>query len=242
MAIQTFFLHRHEDLAKYTEFQKQLTLFLSSRNFLVLLLFNSRTRLKQQRQKLYDINNDDDSRNNQRSDTEHVRPTSPSLPCFWCSCPGLWLCCFPSTSWPGWHASLCSACNCETHNEVHFTARYLMTTSTYPPENPSGLVHTYVGIFKKSIFFYRFFGKLVQGEDLQKTLFNCLCVYRKQEFSGLSLLFDDIFCVHKQTAKRNTTRIALVSTFRAELFTRVRINVHLFSLYTEGEEEAFCYV
>lgn len=50
MSIQRFFLQQREDLAKYTESQKQLTLFLSSRNFLVLLLFNSRTRLKQQRQ------------------------------------------------------------------------------------------------------------------------------------------------------------------------------------------------
>lgn len=148
IAIQPFFLQQREDLAKYTEFQKRLTLFLSSRNFLVLLLFNSRTRLKQQRQnRSFTTSTTTIPATINGLNKEHVRPTSPSPPCFWCSCPGLWLCCFPSTSWPGWHASLCSACNCETRNEVHFTVRNLMTTSSYPPENPSGLVHTYVGIF-----------------------------------------------------------------------------------------------
>lgn len=40
--------------------------------------------------------------------------TSLSLPCFLCSCPGWWLCCSPWTSWPGWHAFLCSVWNCGT--------------------------------------------------------------------------------------------------------------------------------
>lgn len=64
--------------------------------------------------------------------------TSLSRPCFWCSCPGWWLCCFPWTSWPGWPASLCSVWNCGTKPKSNCSVGTLPSSGPLWPRSRDG--------------------------------------------------------------------------------------------------------